>query len=581
MKNTDFQLMPIVAMLNNFKVAPMVGELTQGGFAIIGNGSNDDTIIGATSFGRMKHEHYDLDKIIESYTKLPHNVALNSNKENFNETLKAAHKAAFSQLNLLMIYLVRLRQLGVQVSDIMSLDDINILKESLDATVQFYYFILCIQKHIFIDAAAMELFKEENNLEGGYAVGDYIIHFFSFGRFIEKLRKSQLNIEEIYNSPSSENINKLLEFIKIPNGTQEKVERYSLGEANFIAKRDYHFFTAHKPELNCELFNEKIGGYLFCNRSGYSLTNYLEKYYEAYNLVQKHNKTSVSVPDFEKFHTEVLPYIEALKDRIQLCNTLIDADDKAFVPYEADDELITNPFPVVFVTEAKTLEVHEEEYRSRAPLKLGKEIVLVATDTVENQKRLRDYIQDNNVGPVEVCLFADLYALRSQPSNYFDAFASDDLLKAFEIAKEQNCEVQFSKLYRALSELNEKRYRFKGTNDVVYEELDKFFTDLQQNILTADKNKINFKGIQEICQRNKQENYALYATHRGILGAIDTILTILASLVVFYPITYLVRKSMGATHTFFATDTEKRVNNTLVVMDEVMNEMTIAESRLS
>ena len=147
----------------------------------------------------------------------------------------------------------------------------------------------------------------------------------------------------------------------------------------------------------------------------------------------------------------------------------------------------------------------------------------------------------------------------------------DDLIKAFELAKKQNRVAQFSKLYRALSELNEKRYRFKSTNQEIHGKLSNLFIDLQQNVLTPDKDKINFRGIQDALQRNKQENYALYATHRGVLGVIDTLLTILASLVVFYPITYLAQKSKNSVHAFFATDTEKKVNHALDAADEVIN----------
>ena len=69
---------------------------------------------------------------------------------------------------------------------------------------------------------------------------------------------------------------------------------------------------------------------------------------------------------------------------------------------------------------------------------------------------------------------------------------------------------------------------------------------------------------------NKTQNHSLYATHRGVLGVIDTLLTILTSLVVFYPITYLVQSSTNSMHTFFATDTEKKVNSALLSVNEIM-----------
>jgi hypothetical protein len=118
---------------------------------------------------------------------------------------------------------------------------------------------------------------------------------------------------------------------------------------DFASKRDYHLFTPHKhePQLGSKVHYEKMGGYLFSNNSGYSFAHYFEKYYQSYSSTQEKDDENFAIfPNFEKFHTEVLPYIEALKDRVQLCNTLLDADDNEFVSYNKSDELITKPFPV-------------------------------------------------------------------------------------------------------------------------------------------------------------------------------------------------------------------------------------------
>ena len=563
MQHTHFQLMPVIAMLQEFKVAPMVGELTQGGFGVIGDGFNGSTMSGAPAFGRMHHAHYDLNRVIRSYTNYSHHLSLDVCKENFKDILGDSHKSAFTRLNLLMIYLVRLRQLGVKAGDLASLSEIDALKERLNATVEFYYFVLCIQKHIFIDVPEMQRFRTENNLDDVWAVGDYIEHYFSFENVLEKLRKTEFNVEEIYASPSPENIGKLIEFVKISKDSQENVKRYPDGQDHFIAKRDYSFFKQQQDDLECQVQHHEMSARFFTNGSGCSLDRYLEQYYKTYRSFQE-KRAQTSSPDFKGFHEKVMPYIDALKDRIALCRTLLDADDDEFVPHNKSDTLLIKPFPVVFVTEVTALEVFCNEYRSRAPLKLGKEILLIATDNTENQKRLRDYLQENNVGPVEVLLFDDLHTLRSRPeANYFDSFANDDLIKAFELAQQKDCLAQFSKLYRALSELNEKRYRFRSTNQEMYLNLNKLFVSLQENVLTPDKNEINFEAIQQLLRFNKQENYALYATHRGVLGVIDTLLTILASLVVFYPIIYLVQKSRNSVHTFFSTNTEKKVNYAL------------------
>lgn len=577
MQSTAYQLMPVLAMLQDFKTAPMVGELTQGGYSDLWTGSNRDTVAGAPSFGRIRHAHYDLPRIIKGFTRYSKATNLETHKGNFKKIVAHSHKVAFSNLNLLMIYLGRLRQFGVKVSDVMPLDEIDTLKARLNASIQFYYFILCIQKYIFINGKAMEQFRQENDLDDCFDLADHMEHFFSFENFLEKLRKTPFDIEAIYKAPSPDNINKLLEFVKISEGFEGKVKKYSSGEAHFRAKRDYHFFTSERQELGFEEYRGAMHWYFFKNTPGYTLGYYLQIHHIAYSCAEEKN-TPIPLPNFEAFHTQVLPHIDAMKDRVQLCEELLDAHDEDFVAYHKEDELITKPFPVVFVTEVDTLEDVGEEYRSPVPLRLGKEILLVATDNTHHQKRLRDYLQKNNVGPVEVLLFDDLKTLCSEKyqSNYFDAFVNEDLIRAFELAKEQNCVAQFSKLYRALSELNEKRYRFKSTNQEMYEKLNGLFTDLQCSVLTPDKDKINFEGIRDVLQYNKQENYTLYATHRGVLGLIDTSLTILASLGIFYPITYFVQKIRHSPHTFFATDTEKKVNYAIEAADEVINQSPAA-----
>lgn len=566
MQHTNFQLMPILRMLEDFKIAPMVGELTQGGFNAIGDDSNYNSFIGAPAFGEIHSARYSLNNIINSYTAHD-KISKNKCKANFKASLTSAPQQAFSNLNLLMIYLVQVRQLGIKISDIVPLDDIEILKERLKATIQFYYFILCIQKHIFINVSEIRRLKEENHFEGEYFfVGDYMEHHFSFEKLLEKIIMTQFNVKKIYRDPSKENINKLIEFLKIRKDVDETVKKYPNGEYNFTPQRDYYFFTEKYEEPTHQISHEEIGGYFFSNTPGYSFPEYLEKYYKSYNkpFELEPGEKIIVLPHFQGFHDKIMSHITALKDRIQLCYALLEAHDNEFILYDMNDDLVTHPFPVVFVTEANTIEKFHQEHRSRSPLQLGKEITLVATDNKANQKRLRNYLQKNGVVPVEVLLFNDLYALK-----HFNPLSNPDLITACNLAKEKGYEKQFSELYYALSELNEKRYRFKSTNKEVYSKLNALITDLQANVLTPDKTEINFSHIRNTLERHKQGNYALYATHRGILGTIDTILTIIASLVIFYPIIYLVQKNRKSPHTFFSTDTEEKIENVLIAAENI------------
>ena len=48
------------------------------------------------------------------------------------------------------------------------------------------------------------------------------------------------------------------------------------------------------------------------------------------------------------------------------------------------------------------------EYRAKIPLKLGENIKMIATDSPEHQKMIRDYLDDNNLCSVTVITFATL-----------------------------------------------------------------------------------------------------------------------------------------------------------------------------
>lgn len=574
MKHTGFQIMPILCMMQDFKIAPMVGELRQGGFASLGEGPNNNTIVGAPSFGRVHDLHYDLNKVIKNYATQSQDEALTASQSQqyFKSYVTSSQSSAFSSLSLLMINLVRLRQLGVDVSNVITPDEINTFIERLDAAVQFYYFIACIEKHIFIDTQEMSRFKSDNKLSGDYAVGDYLKHYFSFENLIENIRKNKLNIEHIYNNPTPENINDLLDVMTIRNGSTETVERYWAKADKFIAKSDYHFFSSKETKTACEIRANEIGGYLFTNTSGYRLEDYLEQYYKNFRI-DKGRSGIINLPSFKGFHDKVVTYIDALKDRSQLCKTLLAGAANEFIAYDNSDELNVNPFPVVFVTKAKSIEKFQNEFRSKVPLKLGKEIFLVVTNDLKNQKKIRDYCQINKVGPVEVLLFNDLHTMCSGvDEKHFNELVNDDWIKAFELADKNNCADQLSTLYRLLSELNEKRYRFKSTDLMVNKKLNDLFDKVQENILTQDRKNINFKGLKNILALNKADNYTLYATHRGLLGVMDTLLTVIVSLVIFYPITYLIQNSINSRHTFFATDTEKKIDRSLLAIEKIIND---------
>ncbi|MDP1603919.1 MAG: hypothetical protein Q8M03_11710 [Legionella sp.] len=140
---------------------------------------------------------------------------------------------------------------------------------------------------------------------------------------------------------------------------------------------------------------------------------------------------------------------------------------------------------------------------------------------------------------------------------------SDTYLSGLIINANTNAEaLLYFKLYTSIIELEQKQLQFKMRGKTrAYDACDRLITVMEKNI----KERFNYENPVE----NRAEHFqALHAdfkrvlgevkdeleSHRGIRGILDGIATILASLVIFYPLTYIYQKMNGINYTFFKTD---------------------------
>lgn len=76
------------------------------------------------------------------------------------------------------------------------------------------------------------------------------------------------------------------------------------------------------------------------------------------------------------------------------------------------------------------------------------------------------------------------------------------------------------------------------------------------NLHEQDNTNINLKKINQIISVNKVENYLLYTAPKDVLGILDTMLTVLVSLVIYDSINYIYQKHAGIVYAIFKTNTE-------------------------
>jgi len=394
---TNFQIMSPIEMIRQFKTAPVSGEFKQGGYDAVSSISEEaeQSSIGMTSFGRMLSTgFFELDTIIDKYTGF--DIINNDNCiKNFRENMGRAFNVAFSNINLLLIYFTQARQLQVPLEQMITDDELETLQANMEATLQFYYFLQLLGSRIQPD------FEEINQSNMKKDIADVAYDFFTFENIINKIKINKIDIEKIVADPSKENLQKALKLLEFPE-KKCQVTTFGLSKKE-IELTKTQFFTCEKQYIDTGC---SVGDvyYSFRNMSKNLLSYRINHFLKEYILGTK------SLRFFEKI-AEIAPQqITALKDRIALFKELIAAPQSQF--QLSDQQFFVNKYPLVFVSDAEEIIVlHNntvQEYRSTAPLKLGKEITIIATDNHDHRLEIVKYLQHHQINNVQVVLFDDL-----------------------------------------------------------------------------------------------------------------------------------------------------------------------------
>lgn len=397
---TNFQIMPILTMLEDFKAVPMSGELTRGGYNIVGNTLIKDEIIGRTSFTRMTAKDcncYSLEKVLSGYTALK----ISSSDDSLNDfkcALSSGLRRSFANINLILIYFARARQTHLSLEQVISGDELKKLQTDIDATRQFFYFIQLLGEHIHPNFKAIK----ESGL--GRDVSDAAYTLLTFEYIVDKIIKNKLDMKEILNNPTRENLEKALTVLEFPKkctiksgvGSHDK-------EMEF---KSTQFFCLEPDYTEVKKLYENMDNlfYYFSQNygSGATINEILEKYL-----------SKRADPDFfKKLSKKAQQHIVILNDRVRLFQKLLETPQSQFTLTEDQKYFLKKSFPVVLVSESEDkILMHDnsrDEYRSVTPLKLGDDIKLLATDTYYHRLEILNFLEKYHIDNVKVVLFDDL-----------------------------------------------------------------------------------------------------------------------------------------------------------------------------
>lgn len=383
MTMTDFQLMSSVDMLEQYQVAPFCGELTAGGLS---HAQSD----GRPCFARLNGDEangneYTLKKVIQNYAKAKTAASQEKCQEELLVCYKTTKETLFSSINVLNIYLTRLKQLGV---DLKTIPEIQTMEEDFRQASDIFYLYLLFSTHILAkknDLTDPQLWDLEDN----HLIQDKILG---------KLKHADISVKAVYHNPTQENCQKIIDILNVP-------------EAGFSALFEYtttpNTNRGESPNLKTSSYT-----YVFKGASSWSFESLCCRYISGDN----------GMGAFQGLAHHLFDYITILENRFEVTRKLLDTPIMSSNLCTEDAELVHHSFPIIFAYDQdqhmRIVDMHTQEYRAQQPLKLGQNIQVIATDSEENQRRLQAYSDRYGLN-LSIITFNDLkYIQRSLSTEY-------------------------------------------------------------------------------------------------------------------------------------------------------------------
>lgn len=394
---TKFQIMSPLAMIDQYGIAPVSGEITDGGYTFLGYQPISKEPIGTTSFAKLVNHNeygYSLSNVTEKYCHIK-----NADQENtlsyFNYFIDNGMRCAYANLNLILIYLSRAKQFK-KLDDIISKDKRNTLENNLQKTIQFYYFLQLIGNHFVPDFEKIHQYDENYQIKIFWAAEVAL----TFENITNKIAESKLDLKEVVEKPTSTNLTAALKILEFPDKVtlpgvdvtdnellefHNNKQYFCIGKENVDACRsssDYMFPKISQNNSYCGIH--------------YVLSHYMHEW--------------ISHDYFFKNLTKLAKqYIVAFQDRTRVLQKLLKEDLSVSF---ANNDLIKNNYPLVLVSENENVismyDFSYGEYRARKPLTIGEDISMLATDTHAHRCEIINFLQSYKLTHVQVCLFSDL-----------------------------------------------------------------------------------------------------------------------------------------------------------------------------
>lgn len=460
LSHTDFEFMSPYDMMANYGLAPFSGEITKGGHEYIS--SKCDLSFGICHFDPLKDKSpfidtfknnsnvYSLEKILREYSNTEvnsktvliednylaflneedqayiKNIRIQNERQSYidgylkllKDEIQKCKCRGFGNINVLLIRLVRCKQLGLDVKE-------YVTQEILDLFTGYrniFAFMLFLDKYIFPISPEIkdityeqyestDFIKDEKFLYRFYhpeykremvikprrnPTAFMIYNHLTMQKLMLKLKDCPYDLLDCYKKGDPEAIKYLISLLELPktDNIYFPNDNSHLSELTEITIDETKIFTDNGNKTVYDdisfLYNPKyLMSRLPQNTSDYAIDDLLCKYY----------KGNIDKCLFTKIKPLIYELIDVIDDRKRLLVKLLNFETKII----QDDE---NPYPIILVLDnpdlIDELNGRTGEYRAKRPLKLGEDIKILATDTEHNKSKLKEYLDTHNITNVDI-----------------------------------------------------------------------------------------------------------------------------------------------------------------------------------
>lgn len=380
---TEFKVMGPIEMIEKYELVPMSGEINGGGLSSAPNRCHP-------CFGRLREDNingYNLDKVLTKYANIPDPEDQTDSFTAFEHQVKIATTCGFSNINVLLIFMMRCQQEGIDIKEHITDNFINQAKMTCNAFASLLMF------HTWLRPYSSQM---DTNLT------DAVYTHFNLKSITNKLTLNSPDFLNIYleykDNSLPENIKEILADIFIlpkitiiQSGFSAVDKEVSLDVVSPFIFSDVDInsdYESYEPKYTCYRLVQDC--------SGYRINDVLEKY----------AGNGISGRFWISFHKELIKYLGELKYRISLLEKM---RNRLTVPKVS----ITYPlFPLILICKNdEIMEPISNEYRSTRALSLGTDIEILVTDTNINKSHLIDFLNVHNI-KCSVILFEELKTIK-------------------------------------------------------------------------------------------------------------------------------------------------------------------------